>query len=344
MKTLKPLWILIAIGMSLAVFWHYKATPKSKENQRVATSIDSNAPTNSDNARQTITAFQSSPHPNPAVFVDDAMSSTSKDEFLKDTLKNANRKPQDFYGQVIDQDGNAIVGVEVTGNLRSMGGLGDDANSQTYKTRSDANGLFQFTGIKGWQLGVTVKKEGYLMGERGEGFQAAPGGKMAPYNRAILTMWKLHEPERLVTSSINSKIPNDGTSVAFNIDKGESSMNGDLRVTLSQVPLDVKNGRERFGWDVKVEILDGGLMEENDPYPYWAPTNGYQSAFEFNMSSNAVKWLPNLKKDFYIKTAQGQYGRMRFEIYPGRLPTGIQANFIINPSGSQNLEPFLRSN
>ena len=70
----------------------------------------------------------------------------------------ANAQPQDFYGKAIDQHGQPISGVAVTGNLMVMGGLGDGAKNRTLATQSDTNGLFQFTGIKGWQFNIVVKK------------------------------------------------------------------------------------------------------------------------------------------------------------------------------------------
>lgn len=152
-------------------------------------------------------------------------------------------------------------------------------------------------------------------------------------------MWKLRGSEPLINSGINAKIPHDGTPVTFDIASGKASAGGNFRVTLSQYPLEVKRGWDRFDWSVKLEILNGGLKEENDEYPFWAPTNGYLPSFEFSESTNAVKWLGGLQKTFYIKTAQGQYGLMKLGVYPGRSPTGIEVSFTINPSGSQNLEP-----
>ena len=177
------------------------------------------------------------------------------------------------------------------------------------------------------------------MGERGAGFKMPVGGKTSPDDRAILTMWKLRGPEPLQNSVISAKIPHDGDPVVFDLGTGKQSSNGNFRVILYQSPLEIKTARERFDWGVRVEMPGGGLTGEDDPYPYWAPAGGYQPAFEFKVSSNSPEWQPNLKKNFYIKNAQGQYGLMRFNVYPGRSPTGIEVRLTVNPSGSQNLEP-----
>lgn len=260
-----------------------------------------------------------------------------KNQTIQEILLEENSKSQDFYGRVADQYGQSINDADASGTLI----IKTEEGFETKKvaTKTDVDGLFQFVGLLGADLNVKVKKDGYKMEDRGEGYQNPVGGKSSPNSRATFTMWKLHGAEPLTGSSIHSKIPHDGSSTIFDTATGKISPDGDFRVTLSQFPLDVNTGRERFDWKVNIEILNGGLLEENDPYPYWAPADGYQPSFEFNVSSNASDWLPNLKKQFYIKNAHGQYGLMQFSVYPGRSPTELDANFTTNPSGSQNLEP-----
>lgn len=262
----------------------------------------------------------------------------SKDEAVIRTMLAKNKDRQDFYGKIIDQYGKPIGGVDITGEIVLIENYNSERRKM-YRTESDEKGLFQFTGIRGWKFDVQLRKSGYKMGERGKGYQAPVGGKSSPDSRETLTMWKLRGPEPLDYSAIEAKIPHDGTPTSFDITTGRQTPKGDFRVTLFQYPLEIKTGRERFNWAVKVEIPDGGLVEEDDPYPYWAPTDGYQSSFEFDVSSNSPDWWPNLKRVFYIKTAQEHYGLMQLGVFPGRSPTGVEAHFTINPSGSQNLEP-----
>jgi hypothetical protein len=252
-------------------------------------------------------------------------------------IAEKNSRSQDFYGKAVDQYGQPVPDVEVSGTLIIE--TDEGFNTEPHTTKTDLDGLFEFTGLHGADLNVKAKKDGYKLGDRGEGYQGPTDGKSSPGNRAIFTMWKLRGAEPLISSSIDVKIPHDGSSVTFDIARGIQSPNGDFQVTLSQYPLEVQKGWERFDWSVKVEILKGGLVEENDAYPFLAPADGYQPSFEFNESTNTVKWLGGLQRKFYIKTAQGQYGLMQFKVFPGRSPTGLEVNFTINPSGSQNLEP-----
>lgn len=262
---------------------------------------------------------------------------TVGNQTVQEIIAEENSKSQDFYGKVVDQYGQPIIDADVSGILIIK--TEDGFEPKTFTIKTDAEGFFQIVGIQGSDLNVKVKKDGYRIGEHGEGYQGPVGGKSSPSNRATFTMWKLKGPEPLTSTSIDSSISHDGSMSVFDIATGKASPTGDLRVTLSQSPLEVKTGREKFNWKVSVEILNGGLAEEKDPYPYLAPTDGYQPSFEFSVSSNASDWSPNLKKSFYIKNRLGQYGIMQFNIYPGQSPTKLEANFTINPSGSQNLEP-----
>jgi hypothetical protein len=138
----------------------------------------------------------------------------------------------------------------------------------------------------------------------------------------------------------DSRVPYDGTSVSFNLATGKKDAAGDLKITLSRSPLRIRRGRDKYDWILKIETPTGGLFAENDAYPYWAPETGYKSSFEVNMSSNNIPWSAEWRQNFYIKNAQGKYGRLFIDLSTDsmRPDTGITVQTWINPSGSQNLE------
>jgi hypothetical protein len=264
----------------------------------------------------------------------------SKDEAMQEILLAKNKNPQETYGKVIDQYGQPVVGANVTGHLVFEQGIDSDEKVKTYKTQTDENGLFQFTGLTGADLGVTVSKEGYLLGGHGEGYKAPVGGKSSPDNRVVLTMWKLHGSEPLVNQHIRAEIPCDGSTSTFDIMTGKKSDNGDLKITMFRFPLQLKPGLVHpYSWQFKVEMLQGALVEENDPYPYLASDSGYKSSFQFEISSNSIPWQNQFEQDFYIKTSKGQFGRMHLDVSSAFTPPRFQIDFTINPSGSKNLEP-----
>ncbi len=263
----------------------------------------------------------------------------SKEEAMSEIYKLSLSQPQSFYGKIIDQNGNPVSGVEVAAGNEALNAMENEVQAQTFTAQSDSEGLFEFTGKTGTPIGVRLNKSGYKWGERGEGYKAPAGGASSPIDRVILTMWKLHGAEPLVGSGLDAKIPFDGSPTRFDIATGKQSADGDLQVTLVRSPLEVRRGKDIFDWTVKIEIIGGGILPENDPYPYWAPESNYQPSFEFNMSSNSVPWSSSFEGNSYIKNARGQYGRMRANVYAVLTPARIQFDFTINPSGSQNLEP-----
>jgi len=262
-----------------------------------------------------------------------------KEQAIAEAYNRRFDQPQNIYGKIIDQYEQPVVSVNVSGSIEYRDASGQGLKIQTFETHSDLQGLFEFTGKTGAPIKFVVKKEGYLMGQRGEGYQGPPSEKTTPYDRSILTMWKLRGAEPLLDSSIDSKIPYDGTPIAFDIATGKQSADGDLRITLARTPLEVRRSGQEFDWTIKIEMRQGGLLLENVPYPYWAPESGYNPSFEVNVNSNNVSWYSHLTQNFYIKNAHGQYGRMQVNVYAALTPARIQLNFTVNPSGSQNLEP-----
>jgi hypothetical protein len=264
----------------------------------------------------------------------------TKEEAMWQQMQWNNLTRQDFYGKVIDQYGQPVVGADVAGHIALEQGWDSDEKYQHYKTQTDANGLFQFTGLRGASLGEKISKAGYEIGGR-KPYQGPVGEKTSPTDRGVYTMWKLRGSEPMVQKEFALKnLPYDGTPATFDLATGKKAPNGDLQITLSRSPLQLHRGWDKHDWTAKIEMLKGGLLPENDPYPNWAPEGGYQSSFETNMSSNSVPWIANPAQSFYIKSSHGQYGRMFLKLYTDSLGSNTVATvkLWINPSGSRNLE------
>ena len=153
-------------------------------------------------------------------------------------------------------------------------------------------------------------------------------------------MWKLRGPEPMIHTEFDSRVPYDGTSAMFDFVTSKKIPNGDLRVTLLRNPLQIQRGRDKFDWTVKIEMIGGGLLPENDLYPNWAPDSGYQSTFEVRERATDVPWAQDMSQNFYFKNSRDQYGRLFIGLSTDsmRPDTGISIQAWINPSGSQNLE------
>ncbi len=272
--------------------------------------------------------------------------SQSHEQIVQATLEEQNKRPLDLYGVVVDQEGQPVVRAKVEGSILlnisfvSSGG-------ETHFTETDEQGRFKFLGVHGVKIGIRPKKEGYyydpkLPSARPEDYIPNPNSPLK------FVMWKLKGTEPLKHISFESRIPYDGTSVSFDLQTGGKTPDGsgELQVSLSRQPRQIAPGLMRpYNWQVKIAIVNGGIIEEEDLYPYQAKEGGYQTFFETTMSSNSIPWQAEFGRSFYIRNAQGQYGLMQVEISTSskRPDTGIKVKASINPSGSQNLEPdFLK--
>jgi len=118
---------------------------------------------------------------------------------------------QSYYGQVVDQSGQPISGVTVTGTLAkaapgvsvqfammgtsdgaSGGGSSDGIIKEQFFTESDSNGFFQFTGMRGFSFSVRLSKDGFET-ENPQDTQAKSlaSSQSTSTNRIILTMRKI---------------------------------------------------------------------------------------------------------------------------------------------------------
>jgi hypothetical protein len=343
-----PKYILIAVVLAACGLWFFlhKSRVATPQQQTLAT----NAPDVTATATQS-SAFKStvqavtagdSNYANAVAEIKEQYNQgqISKDQAILETIKAENLKSQDFYGKAIDQNGEPIVNAIVNGNLILNDGTYGGFNEEKYSTVTDGSGLFEFTGLHGTKLNVLIAKDGYKMGDRGEGYKGPVGGKSSPANRAILTMWKIRGTDPLVKSTINATLFPDGNAVTLDMTTGKQTSAGDLRVTFSRFPTVIARGLVHpYDWQFKIEMLNGGLLQENDSYPYSAPDMGYQPSFEINVSSNNVPWKNQFEQDFYIRNSQGHYGLMKVLVYSASTPPEAQISFTINPSGSQSLEP-----
>jgi hypothetical protein len=153
---------------------------------------------------------------------------------------------QDFYGKVVDQYGQPVVDADVTAHISLT--MGDGG---THTTQTDANGLFQLTGIRGQSLSITPSKAGFQIDSAHLGLKGLNGIESAPNKRETYTMWKLNGAQPMIHGEITSrKIIPDGSPFTIDFVKGqiaeETNDAGDIIVKI-QAPLEVKP-RQQFDW------------------------------------------------------------------------------------------------
>ena len=112
-------------------------------------------------------------------------------ELMGESMALQDNQSQDFYGKVIDQNGQPVAGADVSTAVNLVIGRGN-----VQKTQTDAAGLFQFTGLRGQSLNITLGKKGFQI--EGHGLGQHNGTDTDPDNRVVFTMWKLTGPEPMI--------------------------------------------------------------------------------------------------------------------------------------------------
>jgi len=264
--------------------------------------------------------------------------------------------PISFYGKVVDQNSNSLSNVHIAARIQQpyfdRASYSTDAHQQKVEVVTDANGQFSIQNVKGATLAIeAVEKEGYRLSPKTVNIYAYGDAPQPhhpdPQNPVIFRMWKLGESAKLVSQDKDTRIPYDGTPVAFDLLTGQKnvggSATGDLRVTLVRNPLNITSGyRNAFEWHATIEAIDGGLIQSDDDFMYDAPEEGYQPKIQIDMPADTNKWASIYDISFLAKTRGGNvYSRVKFEfrVDSPKPETGFTITSAANPTGSRNLQP-----
>lgn len=250
-----------------------------------------------------------------------------------------NNTPINFYGRVVDQNGQPIGDVQVEMGVMLYGGF-TQSKSQTYNTVTDSQGGFSFIGLHGVDFGFNFKKEGYfydlkLSSKRPENYYSTNTN-----HPLVFPLWKLQGAELMIRQSLVLNLPCDGTKTVIDLISGKvNSPESSLIVKLERNPVQIIRGKP-FEWTFTMTVPGGGLIEMDDPYPYEAPESGYHETVVIATGANPQHYIDAAKKSYYYKSAEGKYGRLTIDLQADFQPppTFLGISIYLNPSGSRNLE------
>lgn len=268
-------------------------------------------------------------------------------EALSASITSMN-EPISFFGRVIDQDNQAIVGSKIKLSIRRWmlsPNQGADGEYNEHILQSDAGGHFQITDKTGDSLQIkAIEKDGYELSPRAR--LAFSYGGPAPFAAdsaapVVFRLWKKGQAEPLIIYDKFFGVIPDGRLTTFDVfsgkklevEQGPGAIN--LRITR---PLNVSR-RDKYDWTLTVQVVAGGILASEDEFMRRAPESGYSEKFVIEFKQTDTKWSQVVKKRFFIKTQQGVYGHFELEAYPfydGE--AAFQVRSVINPSGSRNLE------
>ncbi len=251
--------------------------------------------------------------------------------------------PIEFYGKVIDADGNPVP--EATAAI-SMVDTPWDGHTKVQKT-SNTEGCFSVSG-HGLGIVVDVTKKGYYTttksgGSFGYASSAGPTNThQSAKNPAIFVLIKRGETERLIVTKGNIKITGDGSPREMSLKTGNLSAvtNGDIIVQLWMQNQGIPaNSNKPYNWRCKLTVPGGGIQPRaNGSFDFTAPENGYQSSDEINMSSSLKEWDQIASRSYFIKLSNGDYCRADFKIIAGGEVFFTIMSYLNPTPGHRNLE------
>lgn len=260
-------------------------------------------------------------------------------------------RPIAFWGKVVDQSGIPIEGAGIEFSATSTF-AGDPAG---YSAKSDANGRFSISGIKGATLYVNVRKVGYYRvpdksyATIAYGYASDPKTNRPPPtidSPAVFVLQRVDVPTTIKQSrGWQLEIPQDGTPVSINLTDGThvvGSVSGDLVV---KTFVDLKNlvAGHQYPWTFKISVPGGGLKVRKDAMHFDAPDSGYQVEDEIVMklpTSNEQPWKDEVSLDYFIKLPGSRYGRIRMVVNTDDRPKKNQIYFeaVVDQTGKRHLE------
>jgi hypothetical protein len=302
-----------------------------------------NAPVVKNTTQSSIAALQTNSIANGVTQIKSANELTAEEKNAQiRAVLEAQNKPVELWGKVVDQDGVPLSGVTVETEInRFVWPPEQHPNGVSTKQEitTDADGRFHVSDNSATGIHVMLQKAGYEQESRnGYGSNGQNGSQE---NAAILKMWSTNIHEQLITGEKKFQIVPDGRSYVIDLAKGTiaESGQGDLKVWVKR-PEQITYGK-RYDWSCEMDVLNGGLLAATDASMYVAPEDGYTPSFQFEQKVGSGWGDTTGPKRFFVRLNNGQeYGRITIELmayYNDQIPGLIRLSYAINPSGSRIL-------
>ena len=262
----------------------------------------------------------------------------------------------EFFGKVVDQDGQPIEGATIMATSRQyveslkeqVAHGGGKVDTKKIELKTDADGLFKVSGYRARNLRFeSVEKTGYTSSSKlPGGFTFSPSYSTQHQPDAaepvIFPMWKQGTTEPIVKKHWQKRVVPDGRIYSFDLRNNrviEGEEAGDLRIRVT-ADYNSTTGTTNYPWTIEIEAPGGGIVATDDPYPYRAPESGYESRFSWNSTNPTGKWTRDLTRTIYIKGRGGEFyasAKLSVKVFHTN-SASITMDTLVNPSGSPNLE------
>jgi len=245
----------------------------------------------------------------------------------------------EFFGKVVDENGNPVSGANVRFQATDLSKEG----TSEYFTTSDQNGLFTLAGVKGKHLGVFVSKNDYhtLKSNRTAFEYAAGGGQYGIFtpnlnNPVLFFLRKKKESVRLIERELQFKLRLDGTPVGVNLTSSRTAPLDESEVTMVYSASDL-NAKRGYDWRFRVTVPNGGLVSAVGEFLLEAPEVGYLPFDEIHMAATEDRWQSSAGRTYFLKLKNGNYAITKIYVETGG-DRFVILEYYLNPTGSRDLE------
>lgn len=252
-----------------------------------------------------------------------------------------------FYGLTLDDQGNILSGVMVTG-LVTVAQYGGELQHLPVTTSSDVDGRFEFDIADGQVLMVAANKGPDYIPPPWQWFQYSPMENNRPIHQPSISepvpfvLTKRQKEEPLFEVDRGWAARNTGEPVRIDLTTGKVVPTGGDIVVSIYCPEPYKAG-DKIPWRLVLSATGGGLVPvqaERLDYMLQAPAAGYQE-FVVEHAKDAPDWVSQFEGKFYLKARNGGlYAKLRFGMHTRWDERGVLFGIraLVNTNGSRNLQ------
>jgi len=268
------------------------------------------------------------------------------------SYRSSKNKAFDFYGKVVDQNMQPVVGATIELHVVYFdGALTPAFFPRIYPVRliTDARGMFSLINQKAMRVSIQlIEKTGYKISNHEErqtfdfSYADSPIPDNGPDNPVVFNAWKSNAHQAILSGRIKPRLIPDGRTytVDFLKDKvvaQEGALDGDLHIAFSREGTTRANG---MSWKVDIEVVQGGIMETDDRYTFVAPESGYNNTWSYEIHRTKHR-LPDRTVKFYFRSRNSDvYGFLNiwFQPFNSVDKSRLYIEYRVNPNGSKILE------
>jgi hypothetical protein len=313
----------VGLGLLCSVWWFHVSRPLLRQKSKTQPRAIAHPPTS---ANRSVAIAQST------------SSAIARRREATQKVLGALRTPIVFYGKVIDQNGDPVSNADVHYSTIDR----FDTDGSKYTGRSDSQGNFSISGIRGAVLTVGVGKSGYyhVHGRSNGAFAYGVGSdatRQSPPtkdNPAVFMLQKMGTTEPLLyLNSRQVDVPLTGEPLLFDLTTGRCGT-GNLQF---EFWIGETNQRP-FNWRYRLTALGGGIATRKGQFDFEAPAAGYEESTELDMPASSQNWSSSLTKDYFAKLPNGRYARFSVTFYPGKRNFFVIEAYVNPTPGDRNLE------